>query len=650
MIKELVELGEKIRNEESKKSIVHDALIEEQIALVLTISKSGKFISLSPLDKRKTSAEAIQRTRGAKARFLLDTCEYTFGVFNPDSQQFKTESKTNGEKKAKAKFTQDAHEKHELYLEKIEKFKNIDELEPIINFFKGKENGIGKMTQKNFETIPNMDRNGNVAILVEDSNKYLNEYKTVYSAIIKNYEKDKKNNLKDNSEAIKCSVCGKSDSPIGDYPHRGIKNVPGDKEPAGGRKLISYNGEHNPYESYGMVGNENSGICTKCSIGYVEGLKWLLSNGPKKINEKSKKTYTDYSNRKNLGNNSALVFWTKSNNPIELAFLLDKPVINNVLNFIELYGKQQKRENRSEDVKHILNSPASGNKKVLKNIETDRFYAFSLTGVSARIAVRGWIESDLEIIKDNISSWFKEIEIDIYGNEKIEIWFAPIFMLAECCGTHRKEEKNGKTFYKLDRDDSFIAKAAQILWDMALLKNKAPQALLDRVLRRIKVESGRLTNARMALIKLILNRQLKGGEQMIKEKLDESNGSVAYVCGRIFSVMENIQRCALGKDLNAGIRERFFSSASLTPSTAFGRLARLNQQHLSKLKGEKPGLYVVLDKELGQLYGKIKSYPQIFTLEEQGQFAIGYYHQKMDTFARISEKPELKDVVETVED
>ena len=73
------------------------------------------------------------------------------------------------------------------------------------------------------------------------------------------------------------------------------------------------------------------------------------------------------------------------------------------------------------------------------------------------------------------------------------------------------------------------------------------------------------------------------------EKLDSGNNSTAYVCGQIFAEMESIQRAALGKNLNAGIRERFFSSASLTPATAFGRLARLSNQHLTKLRVEKPG-------------------------------------------------------------
>lgn len=137
---------------------------------------------------------------------------------------------------------------------------------------------------------------------------------------------------------------------------------------------------------------------------------------------------------------------------------------------------------------------------------------------------------------------------------------------------------------------------------------------------------------------------------MIKEELDVKNKSTAYVCGRIFSVLESIQRAALGKNVNSGIRERFFSSASTSPSLAFGRLMKMSQNHLSKIKNNKPGLAIFLDKELQELFSNIEAFPVIFSLEEQGQFSIGYYHQKQDNFKKAAEKEELKYMIEGEED
>ena len=75
----------------------------------------------------------------------------------------------------------------------------------------------------------------------------------------------------------------------------------------------------------------------------------------------------------------------------------------------------------------------------------------------------------------------------------------------------------------------------------------------------------------------------------------------------------------------------------------------MSQNHLSKVKGEKPGLAVLLDKELQDLFSKVSDFPAVFSLEEQGQFAIGYYHQKNDTFKKAVENKTLKEAVEQVE-
>ena len=77
---------------------------------------------------------------------------------------------------------------------------------------------------------------------------------------------------------------------------------------------------------------------------------------------------------------------------------------------------------------------------------------------------------------------------------------------------------------------------------------------------------------------------------------------------------------------------------------------RMSQNHLSKLQGEKPGLAVILDKELQALFARINGFPLVFSLEEQGQFAIGYYHQKNETFKKAAENKELKDALEHSEE
>ena len=121
---------------------------------------------------------------------------------------------------------------------------------------------------------------------------------------------------------------------------------------------------------------------------------------------------------------------------------------------------------------------------------------------------------------------------------------------------------------------------------------------------------------------------------MITEKMEEDRKPSAYVCGQIFAKLESIQYAALG-DRNAGIRERYFTYAMTSPGAAFGRLFNLNSKHFTKLKSDKPGLAITLDKELQELCKDIdiNQFPATFTLEEQGQFAIGYYQQRQKQFS-----------------
>ena len=78
-----------------------------------------------------------------------------------------------------------------------------------------------------------------------------------------------------------------------------------------------------------------------------------------------------------------------------------------------------------------------------------------------------------------------------------------------------------------------------------------------------------------------------------------------------------------------------FRSSMTSPASAFGRIFNLNSKHFSKLKSDKPGLAITLDKELQELCKDvdINSFPATFSLEQQGQFAIGYYHQRQKQFS-----------------
>ena len=114
--------------------------------------------------------------------------------------------------------------------------------------------------------------------------------------------------------------------------------------------------------------------------------------------------------------------------------------------------------------------------------------------------------------------------------------------------------------------------------------------------------------------------------------LDTTNSSPAYVCGRFFAVLEKIQQDASGGKLNHTIKDAYFASASSNPAMVFPKLIKLSQSHLKKL-GE--GSRVYYQRLMTEIIALISGeFPKTQSLQDQGKFMIGYYHQN----AKLYEK------------
>lgn len=109
--------------------------------------------------------------------------------------------------------------------------------------------------------------------------------------------------------------------------------------------------------------------------------------------------------------------------------------------------------------------------------------------------------------------------------------------------------------------------------------------------------------------------------------LNEQATAPAYVLGRLFAVLEKVQQEAIG-DVNASIKDRYFTSACASPASVFPILLRLSQHHISKV-----GAYYH-DKRIEDILNKLdvenNPIPSRLSLDEQGVFMLGYYHQRKD--------------------
>jgi CRISPR-associated protein Csd1 len=164
-----------------------------------------------------------------------------------------------------------------------------------------------------------------------------------------------------------------------------------------------------------------------------------------------------------------------------------------------------------------------------------------------------------------------------------------------------------------------------------------PALWLNAAVNRCRAEQS-VNYLRAAAIKACLNRRIRrqqqasnpSSEKEFLPMLDLTNVNAAYRLGRLFSALEKIQEEA-SPGLNATIRDRYYGAASSTPVAVFTTLLRLKNSHLKKLS---VGRSVWFEKLLGEVLGAVIDFPKHLSLQDQGRFALGYYHQRQAFFTK----------------
>jgi CRISPR-associated protein Csd1 len=168
-----------------------------------------------------------------------------------------------------------------------------------------------------------------------------------------------------------------------------------------------------------------------------------------------------------------------------------------------------------------------------------------------------------------------------------------------------------------------------------------PSLWLNAAVGRCRAEQN-VNYYRAAAIKACLNRHIRRSsvtstnqppEKEFLPMLDLTNTNPAYRLGRLFAVLERIQEASAGGPgkLNSTIRDRYYGAASSTPVAVFTTLLRLKNAHLKKLP---VGQAAWFEKLLGEILDSVTDFPKHLPLPDQGRFALGYYHQRQDFFAK----------------
>lgn len=156
------------------------------------------------------------------------------------------------------------------------------------------------------------------------------------------------------------------------------------------------------------------------------------------------------------------------------------------------------------------------------------------------------------------------------------------------------------------------------------------------VLVRIRAEAGKeysIDAVRAGYLKAVLRRNYYHEE--LSMSLDLSSTNPAYLLGNLFAVLELLQKSANG---SSNIRSRYFASASVNPKLVFPSLLNLAQHHIVK-DDQYSGWY---DRQIQNLLGRITEFPAYLSLEDQGMFVLGYYHQREYNYLKKEDKEKLE--------
>jgi len=401
------------------------------------------------------------------------------------------------------------------------------------------------------------------------------------------------------AEAI-CLVSGEA-APIARL-HPAIKGVWGAQ--SSGASIVSFNLD--AFASYGHEQGENAPVGEPAAFAYTTALNRLLAPGSR--------------NRVQIGDAST-VFWAEAEDREQALRAEDL--------FAAALGRPIDEKMEANKIRPVLDAIAKG--RPLDKIDPQlahgvRFYVLGLSPNAARLSVRFWFEDSFGVFLDRL------------GRHALDLALEP----------PPRDER--PTVSRLLIETAVLRKRENVPSQLAgdflraiLSGGRYPATLLSTLLMRLRAD-GSVTALRVAMLKAIVarNRRLDAQDKSRPAKeeppvsLNLDCNDPGYLLGRLFAVYEQAQYAALG-NINASIRDKFFGAASSTPQTVAGVLQRGLIPHLAKVRKERPGQAINIEKEIAAIMERFdptkNPFPRALPPEQQALFALGYYHQRSRQFA-----------------
>ena len=394
----------------------------------------------------------------------------------------------------------------------------------------------------------------------------------------------------DDGPEMVCLVTGEKGSV--ELVHPSIKNVQGAQ--SSGAALVSFNAP--AFCSYGKEQNLNAPTSKYAAFAYTAALNHLL---------------TDRDHVYRMGD-ATVVCWAKGGGDA----------------YQNLFGCAffgQQTSYTLTDIQGTLKNLCAGQAVEFEAERLDpnmEFYVLGLSPNAARLSVRFFLRNTFGAFLQNVQAHQERLEIVKPRFDKFDT--IPLWKLLDETVNHNSRDKTPAPNL-----------AGEVL--RAVLNNtRYPMTLLNGVTLRIRAER-EVTRSRAAILKAyyLQNPHPDVPKEVLTVSLNPDSTNQAYNLGRLFSILEAIQSAA-NPNITTTIKDKYFNSASATPSHVFPVLVNLAQKHLKKLDG---GLRTYYNKQLTALMAHLgECYPTRMNLPQQGAFQLGYYHQTQARYEKKEEK------------
>lgn len=434
---------------------------------------------------------------------------------------------------------------------------------------------------------------GNVNLIfgyeaADHSHSFVNDDPAIQNAWQTHY-----NDRSADSDMGQCLITGKY-API-ERTHPNISGVPGAQ--SSGAALVSFNAP--AFCSYGHEQGDNAPVSKYAAFAYTTALNRLLA---------------DRNHCKHVGDTTILC-WAEN----------AEPVYQDAMSMF-LFGADEATGIQESDVQAALKRLSAGQTVPFleKELSPDQhFYLLGLAPNAARLSVRFFLRDTFGSFAQNLQKHAEEMEIDCSEKEKFRT--LPIWAVVNET-TRTVPGQPAKPSPQLAGD----------LLRAVLTGGRYPATLLNGVTLRIRAEQT-VTRGRAAVIKAyyLRNYPTELNKEVYTVSLNETT-NVPYLLGRLFSVLEAVQKAA-NPGINTTIKDRYFNAACATPGISFPTLLRLSQKHLRKLND---GLATHYDKQITELMAQLpeSGFPARLSLPDQGKFTIGYYHQTQKRYVKKNEE------------